>query len=114
MNSEYWLNLKELWTNWPNREIGGLRKWYILAQYAFWLQQIMVINIEARRKDHWQMFTHHIVTTMLIFTSYGYHQTKVANLILCIMDVVDLILPVRPPQSQAQSLLINFYRLQNV
>jgi acyl-CoA-dependent ceramide synthase len=59
----------------------------------------MVINIEARRKDHWQMFTHHIVTTMLIFTSYGYHQTKVANLILCIMDVVDLILPVSFPQS---------------
>ncbi|PSS28029.1 hypothetical protein M430DRAFT_132140 [Amorphotheca resinae ATCC 22711] len=94
VNSDYWLNLKELWTDWPNREIGGLRKWYILVQYAFWLQQIMVINIEKRRKDHWQMFTHHIVTTMLIFTSYGYHQTKVANLILCIMDVVDIFLPV--------------------
>lgn len=54
----------------------------------------MVINIEARRKDHWQMFTHHIVTTMLIFTSYGYHQTKVANLILCMMDVLDILLAV--------------------
>jgi acyl-CoA-dependent ceramide synthase len=40
------------------------------------------------------MLSHHIVTTFLIFTSYGYHQTKVANLILCIMDVVDLIFPV--------------------
>jgi acyl-CoA-dependent ceramide synthase len=54
----------------------------------------MVIFIEKRRKDHWQMFTHHMVTTALIFTSYGYHQTKVANLILCMMDVVDLFLPV--------------------
>ena len=43
------------------------------------------------------MFTHHIVTTMLIFASYGYHQTKVANMILCIMDVVDLFLPVLSP-----------------
>lgn len=43
------------------------------------------------------MFTHHIVTTMLIFTSYGYHQTRVANLILCMMDVVDLFLPVLFP-----------------
>jgi len=94
IKSEYWFNLKELWTNWPNREISGLRKWYILVQYAFWLQQIMVINIEKRRKDHWQMFTHHIVTTILIFTSYGYHHTKVANLVLCMMDVVDLFLPV--------------------
>ncbi|KAI0996341.1 hypothetical protein K3495_g11838 [Podosphaera aphanis] len=93
-NSDYWLNFQELWTNWPSREIGGLRKWYILVQYAFWLQQIMVINIEKRRKDHWQMFMHHIVTTMLIFTSYGYHHTRVANLILCVMDVVDIILPI--------------------
>lgn len=89
------MNMKELWTNWPDREIGGLQKWYILVQYAFWLQQIMVINIEERRKDHWQMFSHHIVTTLLIFTSYGYHQTKVANVILCLMDVVDIFFPVR-------------------
>ncbi|TAQ84549.1 hypothetical protein B7494_g7127 [Chlorociboria aeruginascens] len=94
INSDYWLNLKELWTNWPNREMDGLSKWYILVQYAFWLQQILVINIEKRRKDHWQMFAHHIVTTMLIFTSYGYHQTRVANLILCLMDVVDLFFPI--------------------
>jgi acyl-CoA-dependent ceramide synthase len=87
-------NFQELWTNWPNREIGGLQKWYLLVQYAFWLQQIMVVNIEKRRKDYWHMFIHHIVTTMLIFTSYGYHQTRVANLILCMMDVVDILLPV--------------------
>jgi len=93
INSDYWLNMSELWTNWPDREIGGLQKWYILVQYAFWLQQIMVINIEERRKDHWQMFSHHIVTTLLIFTSYGYHQTKVANVILCLMDVVDIFFP---------------------
>jgi very-long-chain ceramide synthase len=93
-NSDYWLNIKAVWADWPNREIEGLLKWYILAQFAFWLQQIMVINIEKRRKDHWQMFTHHIITSILLFTSYGYHQTKVANLILCLMDVVDLFLPV--------------------
>lgn len=93
-NSDYWLDIKMVWRNWPNREISGLLKWYILVQFAFWLQQIMVVNIEERRKDHVQMFTHHIITSMLLFTSYGYHQTKVANVILCLMDVVDLFLPV--------------------
>jgi acyl-CoA-dependent ceramide synthase len=82
--------------------MGGLLKWYYLVQYAFWLQQILVVNIEERRKDYHQMLTHHIITCGLMFLSYGYHLTKVGNLILCIMDVGDLILPVRiiPPQGQ--------------
>ena len=92
-NSDYWLNLRGLWKDWPVREMDGLAKWYYLVQFAFWLQQIVVVNIEERRKDHWQMFTHHIITCALIFTSYGYHQTRVGNLILCLMDIVDLLLP---------------------
>jgi acyl-CoA-dependent ceramide synthase len=51
-SSEYWLNIKGVWANWPNREISDLLKWYLLVQFAFWLQQIIVINIEERRKDH--------------------------------------------------------------
>ncbi|KAG9244027.1 TLC domain-containing protein [Calycina marina] len=93
-SSEYWLNLKELWTDWPNREMASIMKLYTLVQYAFWVQQYLVIHIEARRKDHWQMFTHHVVTTILIFTAYGYHQLKVANLIMCIMDVLDILLAI--------------------
>ena len=65
-------------------------KWYYLVQFSFWLQQIVIVNIEERRRDHWQMFSHHIITCILMFTSYGYHQTKVGNMILCLMDVVDL------------------------
>ncbi len=92
-NSDYWLSLHDLWRHWPTREMSGLSKWYYLVQFAFWLQQIVVVHIEERRKDHVQMFTHHIITCTLIFLSYGYHQTKVGNLILCLMDVVDLFLP---------------------
>lgn len=69
-------------------------KGYMLAQLAFWVQQILVINIEERRKDHWQMFSHHIVTISLIYGSYRYGHTRVGNLILVLMDVVDLFLPV--------------------
>ena len=92
--SDYWLQLPELWTNWPDREMDGLFKWYYLVQFAFWLQQIVVVNIEERRKDHVQMFTHHLVTCSLIFGSYGYHYVKVGNVILCIMDSVDSTLAV--------------------
>ena len=92
--SDYWLNLRALWHDWPVREMDGLAKWYYLVQFAFWLQQIVVVNIEKRRKDYGQMFTHHIITCALIFTSYGYHQTKVGTLFLCLMDIVDISFPV--------------------
>ncbi|KAK4244211.1 TLC domain-containing protein [Corynascus novoguineensis] len=90
--SPAYLNLHELWTGWPDRELTGLMKGYMLAQLGFWLQQMIVINIEERRKDHWQMFTHHIVTSVLIYTSYRYGHTRVGNLILVLMDVSDLAL----------------------
>ncbi|PLB49856.1 longevity assurance proteins LAG1/LAC1 [Aspergillus steynii IBT 23096] len=89
--SSYFLNLKELWTEWPTRELPGINKIYILGQGAFWLQQLLVIHIEQRRKDHWQMLAHHTITIILISTSYVWHLTRVANLILILMDVVDIL-----------------------
>ena len=89
-----------MWTHWPDRTMDGLTKWYYLVQFAFWIQQNIVVNIEERRKDYHQMFTHHLITCALVFGSYGYHQTKVGNVILVLMDVVDIVLPVRPTRSR--------------
>jgi very-long-chain ceramide synthase len=83
-----------MWTDYPVRQLDGVFKWYYLVQTAFWLQQIFVINIEERRKDHVQMYTHHIVTSLLLMGSYGFHCSQVGNVILCLMDVVDILLPV--------------------
>ncbi|KAH6606979.1 longevity assurance s lag1 lac1 [Trichoderma cornu-damae] len=92
-SSPYFLNMAELWTDWPSREISGTMKFYFLAQWAFWLQQVYVVNIEEQRKDYWQMLTHHIVTIALVAASYAYHFTRVGNLILIIMDIVDIVFP---------------------
>ncbi|KAF2398091.1 longevity assurance proteins LAG1/LAC1 [Trichodelitschia bisporula] len=91
--SDYWFNLKALWEGYPPIHMSGTMKWYYLVQFAFWLQQLFVVNIEERRKDFWQMFTHHIFTCALLFASYGWYQHKVGNVILCTMDVVDILLP---------------------
>lgn len=91
---KYLFNLHELWTDFPVRLLDPTFKWYYLVQWSFWIQQILVIFIEDRRKDHWQMFTHHIITCSLILTSYGYYQQRVGNVILVLMDSVDLVFPV--------------------
>ncbi|KAL7267566.1 Sphingosine N-acyltransferase lag1 [Rhizina undulata] len=89
----YWMSLPKMWQDWPVRELGGLFKWYYLVQFAFWLQQIFVLNIEEKRKDYYQMFAHHIITCTLMYTSYTIHLTRPGNSILCVMDIVDILLP---------------------
>ncbi|KAM0722631.1 hypothetical protein Q7P37_002072 [Cladosporium fusiforme] len=85
--------LISLWRDYPRLVLGTSLKLYYLSQTAFWVQQIFVINIEERRKDHWQMFAHHIVTVSLLFFSYGYRQMRAGNAVLVLMDSVDLIFP---------------------
>lgn len=94
VNSDYMFDLRNMWTNFPMRESPGLLKWYTLVQFAFWVQQILVLFIEKPRKDHWQMFAHHIVTCALISCSYSYHQIRVSHFIMVTMDSVDLFFPV--------------------
>ncbi|KAI0146141.1 longevity-assurance protein [Xylariaceae sp. FL1272] len=93
-HSPHYLNLQELWTDWPQRELDGLMKGYILAQWAYWTQQLIVVNIEARRHDYNQMIVHHFTTIALIGSAYAYHHTRVTNLIMVLMDVIELIFPV--------------------
>lgn len=69
-------------------------KWYMLAQTAFWLQQMITVNIEKRRKDYWQMISHHVVTIALCYSSYRYGLTRVSNVVLILMDFNDLVFSV--------------------
>jgi very-long-chain ceramide synthase len=86
-----------MWTEWPNRQVTGIMKGYMLCQLAFWLQQVLAINIEEWRKDHWQMLSHHIITIALIIASYRYGHTRVGTVILVLMDVGDLVFGVGHP-----------------
>lgn len=93
-HSEFWLNLHGIWQGWPFREVDGILKWYYLVQWGFWITQVLVVNVEEKRKDYAQMFTHHIFTIALLFLSYGYYHMRVGVVILAIMDLVDIVLPV--------------------
>ncbi|MCJ1384016.1 sphingosine N-acyltransferase lag1 [Xylographa soralifera] len=91
--STYWLDFRQLWSEWPSRQMDGQLKWYFLVQLAFYLQLLLAINLEERRKDYTQMFSHHVITCALMYVCYAYRYTKIGNVILCIMDVVDILLP---------------------
>jgi very-long-chain ceramide synthase len=99
-SSPYWSDYREVWGDYPQKESDGLFKAYYLIETAFWVQQVIVLNIEERRKDFVQMLCHHFVTCALIFLSYAYNVTKVGNAILCIMDFSDILLSVLHQFSQ--------------
>lgn len=91
----YWpLNTVEYWTNYPQSQLEPLFKFYYLASCAFYIQQLFVLHVEARRSDHWQMFSHHVITIALIAGSYVYSYHRVGNAILCLMDPSDIALNV--------------------
>ncbi|KAM9887783.1 hypothetical protein OXX69_013235, partial [Metschnikowia pulcherrima] len=77
---------------WPHYKMTALFKKYYLISIAFWLHQLVTLNIEERRKDYVQMFFHHIVTCSLVIGSYYYYYNRIGNLILNIMDSVDILL----------------------
>lgn len=57
---------EQLWGTYPAVPLPALTKFYYLSQLGWWFHQLLVINCEKRRKDHWQMFGHHILTITLV------------------------------------------------
>jgi very-long-chain ceramide synthase len=88
------LNPTQLWLNYPHTPLAGPLKFYYLTQIAFYLHQLLILNAEARRKDHYQMMTHHIITIGLMAFSYFSHFTRVGCLVMVLMDWCDIFLPV--------------------
>ncbi|KAJ9105260.1 hypothetical protein QFC21_001627 [Naganishia friedmannii] len=82
-----------LWQDYPHTPLSRLTKFYYLAQLSFWFHQLFVIHVEERRKDHWQMLTHHIITITLIMASYSTNYTRVGGVIMVLMDFCDILLP---------------------
>lgn len=86
----------EFWTDQPVARLTGFVKAYYLVQIGFWVQQLATLALltraNERRKDHWAMTTHHIITTLLLVSSYAVHLTRIGNAVLVIMDTADVFL----------------------
>jgi len=82
----------DLWLEYPHVPLAAPVKFYYLTQTAFYMHQILILNAEAPRKDHIQMMTHHIITVILVVTSYFTNFTRVGCVIMVLMDCCDIIL----------------------
>lgn len=86
-------NPTAVWIGYPHIPLAAPVKFYYLVQTACYLHQTLILNAEARRKDHWQMMCHHVVTVALLVLSYFTNFNRVGCLILMLMDCCDIFLP---------------------
>lgn len=82
-----------VWEGYPHIPLATPVKFYYLVQTAFYVHQTLILNAEARRKDHVQMMAHHVITIGLLLLSYFTNFTRVGSLILLLMDFCDIFLP---------------------
>ena len=93
-DSPWWFDTTYFWRDYPVTDYTKSFKYYYLVQFAYWLQQIFVLQIEAPRKDYKELVMHHINTLLLISLSYCCNFTRVGNAVFVCMDLPDTILAV--------------------
>lgn len=93
--SPHWFNTAYYWIDYPHIIMTKQMKAYYLMQLAFYIHLVYTIHVEKRRKDHYAMLSHHIITIALIVSSYLSNFTRIGNAVLCCMDFTDIFLAVR-------------------
>ncbi|KAG0306983.1 sphingosine N-acyltransferase lag1 [Dissophora globulifera] len=101
----YCLQLTPTWKNWlvwfhtdqfldsyPLTALPVITKYYYYLQFAFWIQQLFVLGIEAPRKDFLATISHHLVTVSLISFSLGLNVTTFGTAVFVAMDLADIVL----------------------
>lgn len=93
-SSQDWLWPSSQW--WIGAGDGGhavmrsdLRCFYIMYM-ARYLQAIVSVLMEARRKDFVEMMVHHVVTVGLVSISYAYGYNRVGLVTMLLMDPADV------------------------
>lgn len=93
--SDLWLfRTDTMYATYPDKEIDYLYKVFFLGQAAFWAQQsvLLILQVEKPRKDYNELIMHHIVTMLLIWSSYVFNFHKMGLAVYITMDVSDFFL----------------------
>ncbi|BFZ57700.1 sphingosine N-acyltransferase lag1 [Savitreella phatthalungensis] len=92
--SMWYFNTRQFYADYPHQLHEADFKVYYLAQFAYWLQQFIVLalQLEKPRKDYHELIIHHIVTLLLIGLSYIFHFTWIGLAVFITMDSSDVFL----------------------
>ncbi|KAG5023507.1 hypothetical protein JHK85_019849 [Glycine max] len=89
----WFTNTKLYFNDWPNHELKSPLVLYYMCQCGFYIYSIAaILTWETRRKDFSVMFTHHVITVLLIGISYltRFCYIRVGSIILALHDASDV------------------------
>ena len=92
----WYFNTDGMYEGFPHRSHEGLLKAYYLLQASYWAQQaiVLLLQLEAPRKDFKELVGHHIITLALIGLSYRFHFTYMGVAVYITHDISDFFLAV--------------------
>ncbi|XP_062609798.1 ceramide synthase 5-like isoform X2 [Saccostrea cucullata] len=77
------------WVGYPQHHLSSGVFWYYMIEISFYWSLMFSQFMDVKRKDFWEMFTHHCATISLLTFSWCGNFVRVGTLVLCIHDAVD-------------------------
>lgn len=92
----WYFNTTGMYEGFPHMTHEDSFKFYYLFQAAYWAQQaiVLVLGMEAPRKDFKELVGHHLVSLALIGLSYRFHFTYMGLAVYITHDISDFFLAV--------------------
>lgn len=88
-NSDFWENTSNHWV-FVEEDRSSIRFYYLL-QLSFYLHSLIChFLLEVRRKDHYIMLFHHLITVGLIYFSWEMYYFKIGVTVLVLHDICDI------------------------
>jgi ceramide synthetase len=94
LNYEDWpLETKYFWINYPFHPFSVFFRIYYIFEVSFYIHQaIILFFFDYKRKDYYELVTHHLVTIALIGISFILRHFRIGLVILLIHDASDIFL----------------------
>ncbi|EPS71659.1 hypothetical protein M569_03098, partial [Genlisea aurea] len=87
----WFFDVKSYFTGWPNQELKVSLKLIYMCQCGFYIYSIAALSLwETRRKDFPVMMSHHVITVVLISSSYMTSFFRIGSVILALHDASDV------------------------
>jgi len=88
-NKPWVWNTYYCWYNYPFHVVDPAVWWHYMWELAFYWSLFISQFFDAKRKDFWEMFIHHVATLALLILSWTNHMHRMGSLVLLIHDFAD-------------------------